>query len=128
MLVCIYLRINIWRIEIFLIQIWFSYLKMLYFCIRFSPPLKVLEIVRYLKRHFALVVELVDTRDLKSRGHYGLAGSSPARGTITHAEVAQLVEHNLAKVRVASSSLVFRSKKEHVFACSFFYLLRWFKV
>ncbi len=26
-----------------------------------------------------------------------------------HAEVAQLVEHNLAKVRVASSSLVFRS-------------------
>ena len=27
-----------------------------------------------------------------------------------HAEVAQLVEHNLAKVGVASSSLVFRSK------------------
>ena len=27
------------------------------------------------------------------------------------AEVAQLVEHNLAKVGVASSSLVFRSKK-----------------
>ena len=27
------------------------------------------------------------------------------------AEIAQLVEHNLAKVRVASSSLVFRSKK-----------------
>ncbi len=26
------------------------------------------------------------------------------------AEIAQLVEHNLAKVRVASSSLVFRSK------------------
>ena len=31
------------------------------------------------------------------------------RGLI--AEIAQLVEHNLAKVRVASSSLVFRSKK-----------------
>ena len=30
------------------------------------------------------------------------------------AEIAQLVEHNLAKVRVASSSLVFRSKKEDV--------------
>ena len=30
----------------------------------------------------------------------------------SHAEIAQLVEHNLAKVRVASSSLVFRSKKE----------------
>ena len=29
-----------------------------------------------------------------------------------HAEIAQLVEHNLAKVRVASSSLVFRSAKE----------------
>ena len=29
---------------------------------------------------------------------------------ILHAEIAQLVEHNLAKVGVASSSLVFRSK------------------
>ena len=29
-----------------------------------------------------------------------------------HAEVAQLVEHNLAKVGVASSSLVFRSKNK----------------
>ena len=28
------------------------------------------------------------------------------------AEIAQLVEHNLAKVGVASSSLVFRSKNE----------------
>ena len=28
------------------------------------------------------------------------------------AEIAQLVEHNLAKVRVASSSLVFRSKQK----------------
>ena len=31
---------------------------------------------------------------------------------INAAEIAQLVEHNLAKVRVASSSLVFRSKIE----------------
>ena len=30
------------------------------------------------------------------------------------AEIAQLVEHNLAKVRVASSSLVFRSEKKEV--------------
>ena len=37
------------------------------------------------------------------------AGSSPVLGTILNAEIAQLVEHNLAKVRVASSSLVFRS-------------------
>ena len=29
------------------------------------------------------------------------------------AEIAQLVEHNLAKVRVASSSLVFRSKEHN---------------
>ena len=29
-----------------------------------------------------------------------------------HAEIAQLVEHDLAKVGVASSSLVFRSKRE----------------
>ncbi len=29
----------------------------------------------------------------------------------SNAEIAQLVEHNLAKVRVASSSLVFRSLK-----------------
>ena len=29
---------------------------------------------------------------------------------LSPAEIAQLVEHNLAKVRVASSSLVFRSK------------------
>ena len=30
-----------------------------------------------------------------------------------YAEIAQLVEHNLAKVRVASSSLVFRSKNNN---------------
>ena len=35
----------------------------------------------------------------------------PLQSQTKHAEIAQLVEHNLAKVRVASSSLVFRSKK-----------------
>ena len=35
---------------------------------------------------------------------------SPSLHSIINAEIAQLVEHNLAKVRVASSSLVFRSK------------------
>ena len=34
------------------------------------------------------------------------------------AEIAQLVEHNLAKVRVASSSLVFRSVKKKRVALS----------
>ena len=33
------------------------------------------------------------------------------------AEIAQLVEHNLAKVRVASSSLVFRSKQKFSYSC-----------
>ena len=33
---------------------------------------------------------------------------------IPFAEIAQLVEHNLAKVGVASSSLVFRSKTGHL--------------
>ena len=33
---------------------------------------------------------------------------------VTYAEIAQLVEHNLAKVRVASSSLVFRSLFERM--------------
>ena len=34
----------------------------------------------------------------------------------SNAEIAQLVEHNLAKVRVASSSLVFRSKETNLTA------------
>ena len=34
---------------------------------------------------------------------------SQSKITVVDAEIAQLVEHNLAKVRVASSSLVFRS-------------------
>ncbi len=39
-----------------------------------------------------------------------------------HAEIAQLVEHNLAKVGVASSSLVFRSKKRVDHSILFFCL------
>ena len=37
-----------------------------------------------------------------------------------NAEIAQLVEHNLAKVGVASSSLVFRSLVKTAFSCLFF--------
>ena len=37
--------------------------------------------------------------------------STSISGGLSPAEIAQLVEHNLAKVRVASSSLVFRSKE-----------------
>ena len=36
------------------------------------------------------------------------------------AEIAQLVEHNLAKFRVASSSLVFRSKRINFIGSLFF--------
>ncbi len=39
----------------------------------------------------------------------------------THAEVAQLVEHHLAKVRVAGSSLVFRSKNSKPFRFGIFF-------
>ena len=42
------------------------------------------------------------------------------------AEIAQLVEHNLAKVRVASSSLVFRSKRINIIGSLFLYLLHRF--
>ena len=38
------------------------------------------------------------------------------------AEIAQLVEHNLAKVGVASSSLVFRSREEITFGWSLFFV------
>ena len=41
---------------------------------------------------------------------YAFGGSNPSPPTQTTAEIAQLVEHNLAKVGVASSSLVFRSR------------------
>ena len=43
---------------------------------------------------------------------YAFGGSNPSLPTPSvsvNAEIAQLVEHNLAKVGVASSSLVFRS-------------------
>ena len=41
-----------------------------------------------------------------------LCSAFATNGRITYAEIAQLVEHNLAKVGVASSSLVFRSKTD----------------
>ena len=42
---------------------------------------------------------------------------------ISTAEIAQLVEHNLAKVGVASSSLVFRSKSKRLAKCQPFLIL-----
>ena len=44
---------------------------------------------------------------------FDFGGSSLLLFTLLYiAEIAQLVEHNLAKVRVASSSLVFRSREK----------------
>ena len=43
--------------------------------------------------------------------------STSISGGLSPAEIAQLVEHNLAKVRVASSSLVFRSKQKFSYSC-----------
>ena len=64
---------------------------------------------------FAQVAELVDAH-VSGACVERHAGSSPVLGTLllkkgesSHAEIAQLVEHNLAKVRVAGSSPVFRS-------------------
>ena len=51
-----------------------------------------------------------------------VAGSIPAGGT-KYADVAHLVERHLAKVEVASSSLVIRSRKEsHRFGDFFFFV------
>ena len=47
---------------------------------------------------------------------YAFGGSNPSPPTtINLAEIAQLVEHDLAKVGVASSSLVFRSRYSETF-------------
>ena len=48
----------------------------------------------------------------EKRTTFALAIGKMMNGCGNNAEIAQLVEHNLAKVRVASSSLVFRSAKE----------------
>ncbi len=75
----------------------------------------------------ARVVKSVDTRDLKSLdhkscrfesgpGHHLLAPSSKS----DFAGIAQLVERDLAKVEVTSSSLVARSKLEKAALCGFF--------
>ena len=45
----------------------------------------------------------------EKRTTFALAIGKMMNGCRNNAEIAQLVEHNLAKVRVASSSLVFRS-------------------
>ena len=58
-------------------------------------------------RRFASVAQLVEQGTENPR----VAGSIPTGGTI-FADLAHLVERHLAKVEVASSSLVIRSKKQ----------------
>ncbi len=60
----------------------------------------------------ALVVELVDTRDLKSLGVRAVPVQVRPGAPSKNAILAQLVERNLAKVEVTSSSLVYRSKHQ----------------
>ena len=57
------------------------------------------------------VAELVDALLWGGSDNYvvGVRVSFSSLNDLKAAEIAQLVEHNLAKVRVASSSLVFRS-------------------
>ena len=55
---------------------------------------------------------------------YAFGGSNPSPPTtINLAEIAQLVEHDLAKVGVAGSSPVFRSSDESRICSGFFYFL-----
>ena len=49
-------------------------------------------------------------------------GRTPGCKVQNNAEIAQLVEHNLAKVGVASSSLVFRSQDDSLLVVVFLYL------
>ena len=58
-------------------------------------------------RQFAFVAQSVEQRTENPR----VDGSIPSEGTIFFADVAHLVERHLAKVEVASSSLVIRSNK-----------------
>ena len=62
-------------------------------------------------KNFGRIPEWPNGADCKSAGFYLRWFESIFSHINFYAEVAQLVEHNLAKVGVASSSLVFRSKR-----------------
>ena len=66
------------------------------------------------------MAELADALDLGSSVpdvRVQVSLSAPRSKKVNLAGIAQLVEHNLAKVRVASSSLVFRSKQKFSYSC-----------
>ena len=60
----------------------------------------------------------------EKRTTFALAIGKMMNGCGNNAEIAQLVEHNLAKVRVASSSLVFRSSKKSFIGFFFLFYTR----
>ena len=62
---------------------------------------------RFVSGYPATIAQLVEQRTENPR----VAGSIPARGTNKTSGSSSVVEHRLAKARVASSNLVFRSKK-----------------
>ena len=59
-------------------------------------------------RVIGVMVELVDTTDSKSVA-FGRGSSSLPNPTTLYAEIAQLVEHHVANVKVAGSIPAFRS-------------------
>ena len=67
-------------------------------------------------KNFGRIPEWPNGADCKSAGFYLRWFESIFSHINFYAEVAQLVEHNLAKVGVASSSLVFRSKGSRLWA------------
>ena len=70
-------------------------------------------------RHYASVAQLVEQGTENPR----VIGSIPIGGT-NFADVAHLVERHLAKVEVASSSLVIRSRKKHLLRQVLFSVMR----
>ena len=70
-------------------------------------PVKPKKFVTFFKK------KIVDNfGSFEKKTTFALAIGKMMNGCRNNAEIAQLVEHNLAKVRVASSSLVFRSVEE----------------
>ena len=59
--------------------------------------------------HFSQKKIVDNFGSFEKRTTFALAIGKMMNGCRNNAEIAQLVEHNLAKVRVARSSLVFRS-------------------
>ena len=79
--------------------------------------------------HFLGKEEVTSTILVNSSTPYGTAESETISSDLKgNAEIAQLVEHNLAKVGVASSSLVFRSSEGSSKRLPFSFVYQQFKI